>query len=78
MTFVPYQGSTNIRCHCKKTQIPDDLACGVCTPLDYFHTRAEQEIIFEYEYSHVGTTTEKGVAYPEENLQYNRLIHQQI
>jgi len=30
------------------------------------------------QYSHVGTTREEGVAYPEESLQYNRLIHEQI
>ena len=49
MKPVPCRGSTNIRRQCKKTQTPSDLAPGVYTPLDYFHTRAEQEIIFEYE-----------------------------
>jgi len=60
MKPVPCRGSTNIRRQCKKTQTPSDLAPGVYTPLDYFHTRAEQEIIFEYEeYSHVGTPQRK-------------------
>ena len=38
-----------------KNTNPSNLALGVCALLDYFHTKAEKEIIFEdEEYTHLG------------------------